>query len=62
MRPNVRWIDSVLMDRFQNAALPIGAAIGLFFGVTGIILGNYGLVGLGVVVGLVGYFSKLKND
>lgn len=55
-------MDSVPMDRFRNPALPIGAAMGLFFSVTGIILGSYGLVGLGVVVGLVGYFSKPKDD
>jgi len=36
--------------------------MGLVFIVTGVILGNYGFVGLGVVVGLVGYFSQPKND
>ena len=49
------------MDGLRNAALPVGLAMGLFFAVTGFILGNYGLVGLGVVVGLVGYFSKPKE-
>lgn len=46
------------MDRLRNAALPVGTAMGAIFAITGIILGNYGLVGLGVVVALVGYFSK----
>lgn len=50
------------MDRLRNSALPIGAAMGLFFAVTGVTLGNYGLVGLGVVVGTVGYFSQPKDD
>jgi hypothetical protein len=49
------------MDRLRDAAFPVGPAMGLFFAVVGIILGNYGLVGLGVVVGLVGYFSKPKE-
>ena len=50
------------MDRLRNAALPDGAAMGLFFIVTGVILGIYGLVGLGVVMGLVGYFLQANKD
>jgi len=33
-------------------------AMGAFFVVVGVILGNYGIVGLGVVVGLVGFFGR----
>ena len=46
------------MDRLRNAALPVGMAMGAIFAITGIVLGNYGLVGLGVLVAIVGYFSK----
>jgi hypothetical protein len=49
------------MDRLRGAALPVGLAMGLFFAVVGIILGNYGLVGLGIAIGLVGYSSKPKE-
>ena len=36
--------------------------MGAIFVVVGLILGNYGIVGLGVVVALVGYFSKPNDD
>ena len=36
--------------------------MGVIFAVVGFTTGNYGLVGLGVVVALAGYFSKPKSD
>ncbi len=36
--------------------------MGFLFAVVGLINDNYGLVGLGVVVALVGYFSRQTND
>ena len=50
------------MDRIRDAALPVGLAMGVIFAVVGFTSGNYGLVGLGVVVGLVGYFSKPEDS
>jgi len=50
------------MERLRDAAMPVGLALGVFFVVVGFTSGNYGLVGLGVVVGLLGYFSKRKDD
>ncbi|MCJ7779603.1 MAG: hypothetical protein MUQ27_02135 [Acidimicrobiia bacterium] len=50
------------MDRLRDAALPVGLAMGIFFVVIGLTSGNYGLVGLGVVVGLVGFFSKPRDN
>ncbi|MDH3262164.1 MAG: hypothetical protein OEM81_12715 [Acidimicrobiia bacterium] len=46
------------MERFRNQAPQIGLAMGLIFVVVGLITGTYGIVGLGVVVGLVGFFSR----
>ncbi len=48
------------MDRLRFSAPQVGLAMGLFFAVVGFTLGNYGIVGLGVVVMLVGFFSR--ND
>ena len=59
---NVRVRRLNPMDRFRSAALPVGVAMGAFFAVTGIILDNYGIVGLGVVVALAGYFSKSADS
>lgn len=50
------------MDRIRDAALPVGLAMGVIFAVVGFTSDNYGLVGLGVVVGLVGYFSKPRDS
>ena len=50
------------MARMRDAALPISLAMGVIFAVVGFTSGNYGLAGLGVVVGLVGYFSRPRND
>lgn len=46
------------MERLRDAALPIGLAMGVLLAVVGFTSGNYGLAGLGVVIGLVGYFSR----
>ena len=50
------------MDRLRDAALPAGLAMGFIFVVAGFISRNYGLVGLGVVIGLTGYFSRPRDD
>lgn len=50
------------MARIRDAALPVGLAMGVIFAVVGFTSGNYGLVGLGVVVGLAGYFSRPRDD
>ena len=52
-RPYSDW-----MERLRGAALPVGLAMGLIFAIVGLTSGNTGLVGLGVIVGLVGYFSR----
>jgi len=36
--------------------------MGLIFLVVGLINNNYGLVGLGVVIALVGYFTRKTGD
>jgi len=36
--------------------------MGVFFSVVGFTTGNFGLVGLGVVFALGGYFSKPKDS
>jgi len=46
------------MKKLRGAALPVGLAMGMFFAIVGFTSDNFGLVGLGVVVGLVAYFSK----
>ncbi len=50
------------MERFRDAALPVGLALGVIFAVVGLTLGNTGIVGLGVVVALVGYYSKPNGE
>jgi hypothetical protein len=50
------------MERLRDRALPVGLAMGVVFAIVGFTSGNYGLVGLGVVVGLVGYYSKRRDD
>jgi hypothetical protein len=49
------------MEKLRSSAPQVGLAMGLIFAVVGLINDNYGLVGLGVVVALVGYFSR-KTD
>lgn len=50
------------MENLRGAALPVGLAMGLIFAIVGFTSDNYGLVGLGVVVGLAGYFSKPEEN
>ena len=50
------------MERLRSSALPVGLAMGVIFAVAGFTTGNFGLMGFGVVVALVGYFSKPKSD
>ena len=50
------------MERTRSSALQVGLAMGLIFLVVGLINNNYGLVGLGVVIALVGYFTRKTGD
>jgi hypothetical protein len=50
------------MDRILSSAFQVGLAMGLIFVLVGLINGNYGIVGLGVVVGLTGYFGRKTDD
>jgi hypothetical protein len=45
------------MEKLRNSGAQVGLAMGLFFLVVGITSGNYGIVGLGVVVALAGFFN-----
>lgn len=56
-RPRIRP-----MGRLRDAALPVGLAIGVIFAVVGATSGNWGIVGLGAVLALVGYFSRPKTE
>jgi hypothetical protein len=42
----------------RSSALQVGLAMGLILVVVGLVIDNYGLLGLGVVIGLVGYYSR----
>jgi hypothetical protein len=42
----------------RDAVLPAGLGLGLLLVVIGLVLGNYGLAGLGVVVALAAYFGR----
>jgi hypothetical protein len=46
------------MVQVRDAVLPAGLAVGPLLIVAGIVLGNYGLAGLGLVVALAGYFGR----
>jgi len=46
------------MEKLRDSAPQVGLAMGIIFVVVGLVTGNYGIVGLGVVVGLVGLFSR----
>jgi hypothetical protein len=50
------------MGRLRDAALPVGLALGVILAAVGVILGNWGIVGLGAVLALAGYFSRPKNE
>lgn len=49
------------VDNLRAAAPQIGMAMGVFFFIVGMILGNFGIVGLGFVVGLTGFFARDKG-
>ena len=42
----------------RDAELPAGLGLGLLLVVIGLVLGNYGHAGLGVVVALAAYFGR----
>ena len=48
----------IAVDNPRASAPQIGMTMGVFFVVVGVILGNYGIVGLGVVVALAGFFTQ----
>ena len=50
------------MQKFRSSAPSVRLAMGAFFVVVGVVLGSYGIVGLGVVVALAGYISDEKSD
>lgn len=50
------------MDRIRSSSFQIGVAMGLIFAVVGLVTGNYGLLGLGVVLVLVGYYTRKTED
>jgi hypothetical protein len=45
------------VETLRVSAPQVGMAMGLVFIVVGLVLGNYGILGLGVVVALEGFFS-----
>jgi hypothetical protein len=49
------------MGTVRSSALPVGLTMGLIIAVVGFTSGNSGLVGLGVVLVLVGFFSRKKK-
>lgn len=51
-----------VVERIRSSALQVGLAMGLIFLVVGLINDNYGIVGLGVVVALAGYFGRNTED
>jgi hypothetical protein len=46
------------VEQVREAVLPAGLGLGLLLVVIGLVLGNYGLAGLGVVVALAAYFGR----
>ena len=52
-----RTYDAV-MDKLRDSAPQVGMAMGVIFFVVGLVLANFGIVGLGVVVTLAGFFSR----
>ena len=49
------------MEKLRDSAPQVGLAMGLIFGVVGLVTGNYGVLGLGVVVALAGFFSRTDS-
>jgi hypothetical protein len=45
------------MERLRNPGAQVGLAMGFILLVVGVTLGNYGIVGFGVVIALAGFFS-----
>ena len=45
------------MEKLRNPDTQVGLGMGLFFLVVGVTSGSYGIVGLGVVIALVGFYS-----
>ncbi len=45
------------MERFRSSARPVGFSLGLILVVVGLVIENYGLVGLGIVFALAGHFT-----
>ena len=52
-----RTYDAV-MDKLRDSAPQVGMAMGVLFFVVGLVLGNFGIMGLGVVVALAGFVSR----
>jgi hypothetical protein len=52
-----RTYDAV-MDKLRDSAPQVGMGMGVVFFVVGLVLGNFGIMGLGVVVALAGFFSR----
>jgi len=52
----------LLIERRQLSAPQVGMAMGLIFAVVGFTTHNFGIVGLGVVVALVGYFAPSADE
>ena len=50
------------MERIRSSTLQVGLAMGLIFAIVGLVIDNYGLVGLGVVIALVGWFTRRPDD
>ncbi len=46
------------MDGLREAAPRIGATLGVIFVIVGIAVGNYGIVGMGVIFALLGFISR----
>jgi hypothetical protein len=52
-----RTYDAV-MDKLRDSAPQVGMAMGVLFFVVGLVLRNFGIMGLGVVVALAGFVSR----
>ena len=55
---SVDRIYDAVVDKLRDSAPQVGIAMGVIFLVVGLVLGNFGIVGLGVVVALAGFFSR----
>jgi hypothetical protein len=58
---NLNKSPGVVMDNLRAKAPQVGLAMGLFFLIVGLAQSNYGIVGLGVVVALTGFFSRERG-